>query len=48
MFLNATVESCIKEIPDFKPMDVPERKGRAIPPQNKRYNPLELFLLYPD
>jgi hypothetical protein len=39
-FPNATVESVIKEIPDFKPMEIPERKGRAILPQNKHYNPL--------
>jgi hypothetical protein len=30
----------------FKPMEIPERKGRAVLPQNKHYNPLQLFLLF--
>jgi Transposase IS4 len=38
----------MKEIPDFKPMEIPERKGRAVLPQNKHYNPLQLFLLFFD
>jgi hypothetical protein len=38
----------MKEIPEFIPLDIPERKGKAILPENKYYNPLQLFLLYLD
>jgi Transposase IS4 len=47
-FPNATVASVMKEIPKFEPMQIPERKGRANLPQNKHYNPLQLFLLFFD
>jgi hypothetical protein len=40
-FPNATISSVMREIPEFIPLNISERKERAILPLNKRYNPLE-------